>query len=1026
MRNNSAMVLVIDSEAESKYGIGRDWNKPPLVKDTCYISSALVSYLNITDFENQNVTLSIDLISMLYTLSGFKGSEEDFLFSLLAASQSNILEGLENRFGFEFGNQIDDITKRRILHSLKNALTIRRSFKIASEIESSNGKYPSSLGSVVVLEKNTVNDHINDLIDKFYRFNISSLPDILPDMNNLSINHEATFTSMNNASESIASFLTKHSTFQTIMSNFLNVSNSQFNILDILKDLPEDPPKIDISHYALMAVGSYKNRLQAYSKSNIEMKKDLIQWSNSIAQYLGINYPVQKKTPLVDTISVVYFMRLFLDQILLLIQIFLIALGCYLIYSLLIADIESKVYESGMLRALGIQQYTLVFILIVQSLLFSIPGIIIGLVLSSLIYIPIASLLSSYIVVSIPKNLSGVALAMGIGIGLVVPILALFIPVKRALSKTLRDALDRYHSTVNDTKVTVTKLDSIGISPTQASISILLIIFGFLIYYVIPLAFLYLNMALFFHVFVSIIAGLLAGLSILAMTFHTRVQALILNLIMWGSDRRKLKTVVRKNLHGHSHRNKKTAFLFNMCISFIIFSGSIFKLQQNTLVSNVRLTVGSDIVVQSLDSNFELQLDEDLLREYLLEKQKEVDSGISAFSFVTFSINDLETFRSTRLSNIVNFPDRQTLLYGIEENFLDSVYDQFFIYKEVTDDLKFNKTRSGQLDVARALFHKRDRHTYIPPVIGTSPSKMAENISAIDYNKQVYEDRIPMLISEAVRNPLSLDTKTLVSLKSNINIAKEGRHIQTSPFLRTGSPIATISKMPGFFFSSYEQTSSIAPCIISMNDYQKLISAGQSRSFMKDSQTISKPPKRALFVKMADSATVKQKEIIKNGLRNYITSDRIFLVDMTEVESSTQSSIFILEIFLNVVSAIVIVLCFFVLLISFTSNVTENSWEFGVLRAVGLSAAQAIRVYIYEAFSVIISSFLLGSIIGLFVSITFTLQVSVFTELSMIMGFPTMLFITVMVLAIGVAFLGSYIPASSLKNKRISSVLKGL
>jgi ABC-type lipoprotein release transport system permease subunit len=44
----------------------------------------------------------------------------------------------------------------------------------------------------------------------------------------------------------------------------------------------------------------------------------------------------------------------------------------FLIYSLLIADVEAKVYECGMLRALGMEQYTLVELLTIQSLLFSV------------------------------------------------------------------------------------------------------------------------------------------------------------------------------------------------------------------------------------------------------------------------------------------------------------------------------------------------------------------------------------------------------------------------------------------------------------------------------------------------------------------------------------------------------------------------------------------------------------------------------------------------------------------------------
>jgi ABC-type antimicrobial peptide transport system permease subunit len=48
------------------------------------------------------------------------------------------------------------------------------------------------------------------------------------------------------------------------------------------------------------------------------------------------------------------------------IEIFLVVIGAFLIYSLLLADVEAKVYECGMLRALGMEQYTLIALLSIQ------------------------------------------------------------------------------------------------------------------------------------------------------------------------------------------------------------------------------------------------------------------------------------------------------------------------------------------------------------------------------------------------------------------------------------------------------------------------------------------------------------------------------------------------------------------------------------------------------------------------------------------------------------------------------------
>jgi ABC-type antimicrobial peptide transport system permease subunit len=113
-----------------------------------------------------------------------------------------------------------------------------------------------------------------------------------------------------------------------------------------------------------------------------------------------------------------------------------------------------------------------------------------------------------------------------------------------------------------------------------------------------------------------------------------------------------------------------------------------------------------------------------------------------------------------------------------------------------------------------------------------------------------------------------------------------------------------------------------------------------------------------------------------------------------------------------------------VLLVSFTSNITENAWEFGVLRAVGLTSFQVIRVYIYEAMSIILSSLILGTGLGMLVSATLTLQADLFTELAFEMRFPHLLFWSIVVMSLTVAVLGSWLPARKLAKKKIAAALK--
>jgi ABC-type antimicrobial peptide transport system permease subunit len=88
------------------------------------------------------------------------------------------------------------------------------------------------------------------------------------------------------------------------------------------------------------------------------------------------------------------------------------------------------------------------------------------------------------------------------------------------------------------------------------------------------------------------------------------------------------------------------------------------------------------------------------------------------------------------------------------------------------------------------------------------------------------------------------------------------------------------------------------------------------------------------------------------------------------------------------ISLVAIILSFFLILVSFTANIKDNSWEFGVLRAIGLTINQLSRIYIYEALILVVASGLIGTIVGIVIAVTLTLQILMFMELPFQFVFP--------------------------------------
>lgn len=183
--------------------------------------------------------------------------------------------------------------------------------------------------------------------------------------------------------------------------------------------------------------------------------------------------------------------------------------------------------------------------------------------------------------------------------------------------------------------------------------------------------------------------------------------------------------------------------------------------------------------------------------------------------------------------------------------------------------------------------------------------------------------------------------------------------------------------------------------------------------------------KHRLMVRLKDGATAMERQRVINGLRSYLRSAVVQIQDTNALVASTDVAVIGLNIFFIFVATLALVLAFFSVWLSFSSNVRENSTEFGILRSLGLPAAAVTRAYIYEALSVVLTAFGLGTAVGLLVASTLTLQFNLFTEMPFEFNFPTALFVLTLLGSIALAMVASYFPARAIARLDIAGVLKG-
>ena len=100
-------------------------------------------------------------------------------------------------------------------------------------------------------------------------------------------------------------------------------------------------------------------------------------------------------------------------------------------------------------------------------------------------------------------------------------------------------------------------------------------------------------------------------------------------------------------------------------------------------------------------------------------------------------------------------------------------------------------------------------------------------------------------------------------------------------------------------------------------------------------------------------------------------------------------------------------------------------WEQGVLRAIGLTQSQNLKVFFYEAFCIVASSFICGIATGLFSIFLIGSLFAQIAELPRNLNIPKGSVIFTLVVMSVATYIAVKTPTSLTKMKPIASILKG-
>ena len=183
--------------------------------------------------------------------------------------------------------------------------------------------------------------------------------------------------------------------------------------------------------------------------------------------------------------------------------------------------------------------------------------------------------------------------------------------------------------------------------------------------------------------------------------------------------------------------------------------------------------------------------------------------------------------------------------------------------------------------------------------------------------------------------------------------------------------------------------------------------------------------KKRFILKYRDNPNKELKDMVYFGMLNYLEDLIIYPIQLDEIMNTVINIKNVIEYIFLVLGIISLILSFFLIWTSFYNNIRENIAEYGIMRSIGVTKSQSVRIYLYEATVIIIASSIVGTILGIIISSSIILQFDIFFELPFIFNFPFKVYFILILFGLFLGILGSYFPIYNANKINLVKIMKG-
>ena len=755
--------------------------------------------------------------------------------------------------------------------------------------------------------------------------------------------------------------------FYKYLSNFIPEK-----ITNYFPDYPNYVKDIKGQEYGnVLLINFPKNRLNYYTGDDYyDLLDKGVKYMNEVVKRIGSLQNYRVNMPLIDTMSQYKFGTTLLNLILNIILLGIFGLSLILIHSLLLITTETNSFEFGVLRLVGNSKKNVILIIIFQCICFSIPAFILAFFFSLFILNRINGVIQEELNTNLNISITFNGFMIAFLLNFLAPIIAAIFPIRNILKKNIASSINTMINKTQGIKIEVVSLQKKELT-SLIVFGLITFIYGASIYYFLPLSLISQNFGMIGGIFLWILFGILLGFVLLSRNIENFLQK-ILTYVLLFFTRSYTKLLILKNLAAHRIKNKKTSLMFSLSVGIFIMASVGFDLILQTTKSMIIMINGSEIIIYNDEDYF--------VPEDLYESMMELYDNklIESFSIYTLYLNDICEDSNYFILNYGKTVVSYQYLLGINSAYFSATTKKDLKIAEQNE--KYKKfTPSEQLYLSE--FKGK------AGISGVMKFEFNANLNSKIFLR-VFKGNQEMLFLSKPAFILDSGGGLLMNSQPSMAIIRET--IVSIPIF-----LDILQKCHNYFGASAED--------IQIINYEEL-------------------PLWGMNIKPKAGATEEDIDLISDILRQYFSGRNLWFFASLKKRLDLASTIIFFVFY--VVTTIVLIFCLFNLTASMTINIFEQKKEIAILRSLGTKRRHIIFIYVAESFILILTSSIIGSIIGSIISYTMALQWTVFTNVNIVYTFPTGSMILIIIFSIIGGILSTYFPAKNMLNNTIAQLIK--